>query len=80
MSTKIRLARNGCKKNPFYHIVVQDSRVKTRGRVKEMLGYFNPLNDNININLEALSSWLSKGAIASKRVEKIIKLHENASS
>ena len=77
MSTKIRLARYGCKKNAFYKIVVQDSRKQTRGRAKQNLGYFDPHSNAIKIDIEAFNSWVSKGAQASDRVKSIVKKYEH---
>ena len=80
MSTKIRLQRQGCKKKPFYYIVVQDSRIKPRGPFKEKLGYFDPMSNKIKLNIEALTDWLSKGAIASETVKSLAKKFENANA
>ena len=64
MPAKIRLARKGKKKKPYYHIVVADSRAKRDGRYIENIGDYNP-NTNpatINIDEEKALSWLQKGA------------------
>lgn len=73
MSLKIRLARGGTKKRPFYHIVVADARSPRDGRFIEKLGTFNPLlaKDNegrIVLNTERASHWLSVGAQPTDRV------------
>lgn len=74
---KIRLSRRGAKKKPFYHFVVTDSRSKRDGRVIERIGYFNPIasgkEEEININMERIEYWLSKGAQTTERVNKLIK-------
>ena len=64
MPAKIRLARKGKKKKPYYHIVVADSRAKRDGRYIENIGDYNP-NTNpatINIDEEKALLWLQKGA------------------
>ncbi|AWH90402.1 30S ribosomal protein S16 [Buchnera aphidicola (Melanaphis sacchari)] len=74
---KIRLARYGNKKRPFYKMVVADSRCSRDGRFIEKLGYFNPLAPNafkINLNLERIMYWKSKGAQISERSKKLIKV------
>jgi len=74
MATKIRLARAGAKKQPFYRVVVADSRSPRDGKFIEKLGTFNPLlpNDNANrlvLNTERVQYWLGAGATPSERVE-----------
>ena len=73
MSLKIRLARAGTKKRPFYHIVIADSRSPRDGRFIERLGYFNPLlpkdkTDRLKLDLDKVKAWLAKGATPSDRV------------
>lgn len=73
MSLKLRMARAGTKKRPFYHIVVADSRSPRDGRFIERLGYFNPLlaKDNaerLKLDLEKVKAWLAKGATPSDRI------------
>jgi small subunit ribosomal protein S16 len=73
MSLKIRLARAGTKKRPFYHIVIADSRSPRDGRFIERLGYFNPLlpkdkPERIKLDLEKVKGWLAKGALPTDRV------------
>ncbi len=61
---KIRLKRMGMKKEPFYRIVVIDSRNARDGRAIEELGYYNPVSDpvQLKINEERAKYWLSVGA------------------
>lgn len=77
---KIRLARGGAKKHPFYHIVVTDGRNKRDGRYIERLGFFNPMARGQEIKLrmdaERVQHWIDNGAQPSDRVAKLIK--ENA--
>lgn len=73
MSLKIRLARGGTKKRPFYHIVVADARSPRDGRFIEKLGTFNPLlaKDNevrIVLNTDRAKHWLEVGAQPTDRV------------
>jgi len=73
----IRLARGGAKKKPFYRIVVTDSRSSRDGRYIEQLGYFNPVaqgqEKELQIDLERVGHWVEKGAQASERVGKLLK-------
>jgi small subunit ribosomal protein S16 len=73
MSLKIRLARAGTKKRPFYHIVIADSRSPRDGRFIERLGYFNPLlpkdkTERLKLDLDKVKAWLAKGALPTDRV------------
>jgi small subunit ribosomal protein S16 len=73
MSLKIRLARAGTKKRPFYHIVVADSRSPRDGRFIERLGFFNPLmpkekTERISFDHEKTKAWIEKGAQPSDRI------------
>jgi len=75
---KIRLARFGRKKRPFYRIVVTDSRKRRDSGWIEVIGYYNPLTDpkTVEIDMERLNYWLSNGAQMSERVEKLKKIYE----
>ena len=75
---KIRLARYGRKKRPFYRIVVTDSRKRRDSGWIESIGYYNPLVEPkaIEINMDKLNEWLSKGAQMSERVAKLKKIYE----
>ncbi len=77
MSMKIRLARGGSKKRPFYAIVASDSRMPRDGRFIEKLGTYNPLlaKDNearVVLNVERIQYWLSQGAQATDRVQRFL--------
>src|SRR5437660_8630517 len=77
MSLKLRLARAGTKKRPFYHIVVADSRSPRDGRFIERLGYFNPLlpkekTERLKFDLEKAQAWMKKGAQPSDRVMRFL--------
>jgi len=73
MSLRIRLARAGTKKRPFYHIVIADSRSPRDGRFIERLGFFNPLlpkekAERIKLDLDKAKAWIAKGALPTDRV------------
>jgi small subunit ribosomal protein S16 len=73
MSLKIRLARAGTKKRPFYHVVVADSRSPRDGRFIERIGYFNPLlpkekTERLSLDLAKVKAWIAKGALPTDRV------------
>jgi small subunit ribosomal protein S16 len=77
MSLKIRLARAGTKKRPFYHIVIADSRSPRDGRFIERLGFFNPLlpkdhKDRLKLDLDKVKAWMVKGALPTDRVSRFL--------
>ena len=73
---RIRLARGGAKKKPYYRIVVADQRCKRDGRYLERIGFYNPMvkENRFEIDAERLKHWLSVGAKPSDRVGKLMKL------
>jgi small subunit ribosomal protein S16 len=75
MSVKIRLARHGAKKRPFYRIVVADSECPRDGRYLENVGTYNPLKDPAEVTLksERIKYWLGQGAIATDTVKSLLK-------
>ena len=77
MALKIRLARAGAKKRPYYHIVVADSRSPRDGRFIERLGSYNPMlpaehADRNRLQGERIAHWMSQGAIATDRVARFL--------
>ncbi|MCG8401974.1 MAG: 30S ribosomal protein S16 [Firmicutes bacterium] len=64
MAVKIRLKRMGAKKNPFYRIVVADSRFPRDGRFIEEIGFYDPLKEPVVIKIDEVKAaeWLRKGA------------------
>jgi small subunit ribosomal protein S16 len=77
MAMKIRLARGGSKKRPFYSIVASDSRMPRDGRFLEKLGTYNPLlakdsEDRVKINMERVQYWLGQGAQPTDRVARFL--------
>lgn len=73
MSVKIRLKRMGAKKNPFYRIVVADSRSPRDGRSIETIGTYNPLTQpaSVKIDEELALKWLKNGAKPSDTVRNL---------
>ena len=69
----IRLTRRGGKKNPFYHVVVTDSRKRKGGTSLESVGLFNPIARGAEVKLRMdvarIEYWVSKGALMSERVK-----------
>jgi small subunit ribosomal protein S16 len=77
MAMKIRLARGGSKKRPFYRVVAADSRMARDGRYVEKLGTYNPLlakddENRIQLNMERVQYWLGEGAQPTDRVARFL--------
>jgi small subunit ribosomal protein S16 len=75
MALKVRLARLGAKKKPYYRLVVADSQAKRDGRFLEIVGFYDP-NRNpayLEVKKELLDSWLAKGAKPSETVASLLK-------
>ena len=77
MATKIRLARGGSKKRPFYRIVVADERAPRDGNFIEKIGNFNPMvpkdhKERVILSKERAEHWLKVGALPTERVQKIL--------
>lgn len=74
---KIRLARHGAKKKPFYWIVVADSRMKRDGRFIEKIGFYQPEQDKrpfmISLNRERIQYWVTVGAQCSLIIQNLLK-------
>ena len=75
MPVVLRLTRKGAKKKPFYRIVAADSRMPRDGRFLEILGPYDPLNDENGCKVDAdkASAWIKKGARPSKTVASLLK-------
>ena len=75
MAVKIRLARHGATKRPFYRIVVADSQCKRDGRFLENVGTYNPLTDPVQVTIKAerVQYWLQQGAIPTDTVKTLLK-------
>ena len=77
MAMKIRLARGGSKKRPFYAIVAADSRMPRDGRFIEKLGTYNPMlpkdsEERVKMNVERIKYWLGEGAQPTDRVSRML--------
>ncbi len=77
MALKIRLARGGTKKRPYYNIVIADSRSPRDGRFKEKIGHFNPMlpkddKKRLGFDAERAKYWLSVGAKPTDRVARFL--------
>lgn len=75
MSVKIRLARHGAKKRPFYRIVVADVESPRDGRFLETIGTYNPLKEpaEVKVKDERVSYWIEQGAIPTDTVKSLLK-------
>ena len=75
----IRLSRGGSKKNPFYNVVVADSRNRRDGRFIERIGFYSPMakigTEALRIDNERVTHWKGHGALLSDSVNRLVKLH-----
>ncbi|HUO80944.1 MAG TPA: 30S ribosomal protein S16 [Steroidobacteraceae bacterium] len=73
----IRLTRRGGKKEPFYHVVVTDSRKRQGGTTLELVGFYNPVargkETKLRLDVAKIDAWLKQGALASARVAALLK-------
>lgn len=77
MAMKIRLARGGSKKRPFYRIVAADSRMPRDGRFIEKLGTYNPLlpkdsEERVKMDIDRIKHWLGEGAQPTDRISRML--------
>jgi len=75
MPVKIRLARHGAKKTPFYRIVVADSESPRDGKFLENVGTYNPLKDpgEVTLKPERIKHWIDEGATPTDTVKSLLK-------
>ncbi len=75
MPVKIRLARHGSKKRPFYRIVVADVERPRDGKYLEAVGSYNPLKDPAEVSLkeERIRYWMNQGAIPTNTIKSLFK-------
>jgi small subunit ribosomal protein S16 len=77
----IRLMRRGGKKEPFYHVVVTDSRRSVGGSL-EQVGFYNPVakgaSEGLRLDLERIEKWVGQGAQPSERVARLLKGYRKA--
>lgn len=76
MAVKIRLARRGRKKAPFYHIVIADARAPRDGKFIQKIGSYNPTTvpATIDLDRDAAYEWLSKGAVPTDTVNAMLRV------
>lgn len=76
MAVKIRLARGGSKKRPFYRVVAADARMPRDGRYLEIIGHYNPMTEPsmVKIDEDKANKWLSRGAQPTDAVEKLLQI------
>lgn len=74
MAVKIRLARHGAHKAPYYRIVVADSRARRDGRYIEQVGTYNPLTEpkKVTMDFEKIDTWIAQGAKPTETVARLI--------
>ncbi len=72
---KLRMARHGAKKSPFYRLVAVDERKRRDGRFLEQLGHYDPMRDpaDIKVDVERVDWWLAHGAALSETASKVVK-------
>lgn len=81
MAVKIRLSRLGKTHRPYWRIVAMDSKKKRDGAFLENLGTYDPIkHELIQFHVDRINDWISKGAICSDAVKKIIKQHKKTES
>ena len=75
MAVKMRLRRMGAKKAPFYRVIVADERSPRDGRFIDEIGYYNPLTNPAEINIDAAKAekWLNNGAQPTETVKSLLK-------
>ena len=78
MPVKIRLTRKGTKKRPFYRIIATDSESPRDGKFLEVLGYYDPFQDQgqAKIDKERVEKWVQKGAKISETVSSLLRKEE----
>ena len=77
MAVKIRMTRMGAKKKPFYRLVVADSRAPRDGKFIDIIGFYNPIAEPVQIKIdeEKASKWLGTGAQPTDTVKALFKKH-----
>ena len=82
MSVKLRLARAGAKKSPYYHLVAADSRKPRDGKFLEAIGSYVPTakkkEDQFKVNSDRLAYWQKAGAVATETVAELLKRYAKA--
>ena len=75
MSVRIRMTRMGTKKRPFYRLVAADSEAPRDGRFLDILGYYDPMKDPVEVKIheDKINYWVEQGARVSEAVQAILK-------
>lgn len=73
MAVRIRLQRFGNHKRPFYRVVAADSKKPRDGKFLEILGTYDPLTDEVNVEKEKVTKWLDNGALPTDTVKSLFK-------
>lgn len=80
----IRLTRRGARNQPFYHVVVTDSRKRQGGANLELVGFFNPIarrgEPKLKLDLPRIDFWIGKGAQQSDRVRSLVRSYRKESA
>ncbi|MCH5156995.1 MAG: 30S ribosomal protein S16 [Clostridiales bacterium] len=72
MAVKMRLTRMGDKKSPFYRVVVIDSHKARDGQYVDLIGTYNPLNDETHLDVEKAKKWISCGVQPTETVRTLL--------
>ena len=72
MAVKMRLTRMGDKKSPFYRVVVIDSHKARDGQYVDLVGTYNPLNDEVHLDVEKAKKWISCGVQPTETVRTLL--------
>ena len=72
MAVKMRLTRMGDKKSPFYRVVVIDSHKARDGQYVDLIGTYNPLNDEVHLDVEKAKKWISCGVQPTETVRTLL--------
>lgn len=73
MAVKLRLQRFGAKKRPFYRIVAADIKAPRDGKFLEIIGTYEPLRGEVNIDGEKVKKWLNNGALPTETVRSLLR-------
>ena len=72
MAVKMRLTRMGDKKSPFYRVVVIDSHKARDGQYVDLVGTYNPLNEELNLDVEKAKKWIDNGVQPTETVRTLL--------
>ena len=72
MAVKMRLTRMGDKKSPFYRVVVIDSHKARDGQYVDLIGTYNPLNDEVHLDVEKAKKWIACGVQPTETVRTLL--------